>query len=157
MSLKQSAEQGDADAQFNLGYAYALGNGVPKDDVEALKWYRKAAEQGHADAQCKLGIAYRNGHGVEQDYVEAVKWFRKAAEQGHAAAQCNLGYAYRFGEGVPKDDVEAYAWINVAAVTNDDAKKLRSELENSLSQSDIARARSRSTELFESIRLQRRP
>ena len=82
---------------------------------------------------------------------------KQDADQGDAAAQFNLGIAYRNGDGVPKDDVEAYAWINVAAVTDDNAKKSRAEFEKSMSQSDIARARSRSTELSESIRLKRRP
>jgi hypothetical protein len=94
---------------------------------------------------------------VPKDDVEAVKWYCKAADQGDAEAQFMLGGAYATGSGVPKDDVEAYAWLNVAAVTNDDAKQVRSDLEKIMSQSDIARARSRSTELSESIRLKRRP
>ncbi|MSR43556.1 MAG: hypothetical protein EXS19_05920, partial [Pedosphaera sp.] len=39
-------EKGDASAQYNLGVMYANGLGVPKDEVEAVKWYRKAADQG---------------------------------------------------------------------------------------------------------------
>ena len=46
-----SAEQGDAEAQFNLGLMYSEGQGVPQDDKEAVKWYRLAAEQGDADAR----------------------------------------------------------------------------------------------------------
>jgi hypothetical protein len=42
------AEQGDAKAQYSLGAAYALGEGVAKDSAEAVKWYRKAADQGYA-------------------------------------------------------------------------------------------------------------
>ncbi len=42
------AEQGDAQAQFNLGVRYRLGEGVLKDAKEAARWVRKAAEQGHA-------------------------------------------------------------------------------------------------------------
>ena len=45
-SIRKKAEQGDADAQYNLGFMYANGRGVPKDEVEAVIWYRKAAEQG---------------------------------------------------------------------------------------------------------------
>ena len=48
---RHAAEQGDADAQFNLGKMYAEGQGVPQADTEALKWYRRAADQGNADAQ----------------------------------------------------------------------------------------------------------
>ena len=46
----KKAEQGDADAQFNLGYLYESGRGVSQDYNEAAKWYRKAAEQGHEKA-----------------------------------------------------------------------------------------------------------
>ena len=31
---------------MTLGKMFALGHGVPQDDKEAAKWYRKAAEQG---------------------------------------------------------------------------------------------------------------
>jgi len=44
--VRKAAEQGDAPAQCNLGDAYYFGNGVAKDQVEGVKWYRKAAEQG---------------------------------------------------------------------------------------------------------------
>ena len=76
------AEQGDADAQVALGVIYATGSVVPKDEKEAVKWYRKAAEQRNATAQYSLGIMYYHGKGVAKDEVEAVKWIRKAAEQG---------------------------------------------------------------------------
>ena len=39
------AEQGGADAQFNLGFMYNNGRGVPQDDKTAVKWYRLAAER----------------------------------------------------------------------------------------------------------------
>jgi TPR repeat protein len=53
---------------------YAKGRGVPQDDAEAVKWYRKAAEQGDANAQYNLGQGYGDGQGVPQDHAEAVKW-----------------------------------------------------------------------------------
>ena len=43
---KAKAEKGDASAQVTLGLMYEYGRGVAKNDVEAVKWYRKAAEQG---------------------------------------------------------------------------------------------------------------
>ena len=61
---------------------YAGGIGVPENNAEAFKWFRKAAEQGHAKAQYNLGLMYDKGQGVPQDYAEAVKWYRLAAEQG---------------------------------------------------------------------------
>ncbi len=55
---RKAAEQGDADAQHNLGWMYANGKGVIENDKEAVKWYRKAAEQGHTKAQQKLDAMY---------------------------------------------------------------------------------------------------
>lgn len=110
------AGQGDAKAQFSLGFMYHNGEGVLQDYAEAAKWYRKAAEQGDTIAQYKIGLMYKHGLGVpQQDYAEAVKWFRKSAEQGDAKAQCALGFMYHFGEGVPQDFVQAYMWYNLAA------------------------------------------
>ena len=113
--LRASAEAGEAQAQYNLGVRYTVGEGVPQDYVEAVAWYRRAAEQGHAAAQYGLGVLYGTGEGVPQDYVEAVAWYRRAAEQGEAQAQFNLGVRYGTGEGVPQDYVEAHMWLNLAA------------------------------------------
>jgi TPR repeat protein len=113
--IRSRAEEGETDAQFRLGDAYNTGEGVSKDDVEAVRWYRKAAEQGHAKSQNELGFCYRDGVGVSKDLSEAFQWFRKAAEQGLAEAQNELGFCYHEGEGVPQDDVEAVKWFRKAA------------------------------------------
>src|SRR6266567_2974420 len=88
--VKAKAEAGDAKSQVELGRRYDKGEGVMKDQVEAVKWYRKAAEQNYAKAQNNLGDCYYKGEGVAKDRVEAVKWYRKAAEQNDAKAQYNL-------------------------------------------------------------------
>ncbi len=84
---KAKAEQGDAEAQFSLGFCYDDGRGVAKDAVEAVKWYRKAAEQGHPEAQFNLGYCYANGQGVGKDKVEAYAWFGMAAKADSDAAE----------------------------------------------------------------------
>ena len=112
---RKAAEQGDAGAQYNLGSCYAMGEGVVKDEAEAVKWLRKAAEQGHSDAQYNLGRCYYSGEGVEKDILEAVKWLRMAAEQGHLTAQNNLGSFYDNGEGVVKNEILAYQWFLLAS------------------------------------------
>ena len=76
------AEQGNADAQYNLGAMYDKGQGVPQDYAEAVKWYRMGAEQGDAFAQVVLGVRYGNGQGVPQDYVLAHMWLNLAVAQG---------------------------------------------------------------------------
>jgi hypothetical protein len=118
-SLQQRAEQGDAEAQSNLGDAYRRGQGVPQDYAQAVAWFRQAAEQGHANAQSNLGVAYRTGQGVPQDDAQAVTWYRQAAEQGFAQAQFNLGFMYDTGQGVPQDDAQAVSWYREAADQGD--------------------------------------
>ena len=113
-ATKMKAEQEDADAQNKLGDMYYFGKGVPKDYVEAAKWFHEAAEQGHADAQAKLGLMYAKDQGVKKDHDKAAKWFHKAAMQGHADAQTSLGGMYAAGVGVQEDYVEAYAWYLLA-------------------------------------------
>ena len=49
-----AAEQGDADAQFNLGDFYEKGHGIEKDYEKAKEYYQLASDQGHAKARAKL-------------------------------------------------------------------------------------------------------
>jgi len=86
---KLLAEQGDADAQYNLGLMYLLGDGVPENDAEAVKWFRLAAEQGYATAQYNLGRMYANGYGVPQNNIRAYVWYSFALAQGLEFARGN--------------------------------------------------------------------
>jgi len=52
--LHLAADQGNMRAQFNLGLLYANGQAVPKDNMEALKWFRLAAAQGDTEAQKQI-------------------------------------------------------------------------------------------------------
>ena len=79
--LRKAAESGDVEAQWNLGVAYANGDGIEENDEEALKWFLLAAELGYAEAQDTLGFLYSSGHGVPQDFEEALKWYQLAADQ----------------------------------------------------------------------------
>ena len=84
---KLVAENGDANAQYNLGVMYDNGYGIPENDAEAAKWYRLAAEQGNANAQFSLGDMYSNGEGVPQNNTRAYVWFSVAAAQGNEIAR----------------------------------------------------------------------
>jgi TPR repeat protein len=118
-ALRAKAEQGDAECQYLLGVAFQRGfGGEAKDQVKAMKWFRKAADQNLAKAQNELGVCYYDGDGVANNKVEAAKWFRKAAEQNDADGQYNLGVCYDRGQGVVKDQVEAATWYRKAADQN---------------------------------------
>ena len=113
------AERGYPGAQYYLGLMYAQGKEVPKDYIEALKWFRLAAEQGLSDAQVFAGYMYELGQGAPKDYQEAAKWYKLAAEQGNDLGQSALGYMYDWGKGVPEDDKEAVKWYLLAAEQGD--------------------------------------
>ena len=112
--LRRRAEQGDAQAQFDMGVKCSDGQGVPQDEAQATEWYLKAAEQENANAQFCLGVKCEFGLGVRQDYEQAVVWFCRAADQGGADALFALGMMYAFGRGVPQDFAEAFMWMHLA-------------------------------------------
>jgi TPR repeat protein len=139
--IRPLAEQGRADAQFNLGVMYANGQGESQDHAEAVRWYRLAAEQGFVLAQYNLGLMYAHGQGVPQDYGEALRWYRLAAEQGDADAQLNLGVMYVKGQGVLQDYVQAHMWANLGAAQGDkDSAMLRDHLVEIMTFEQIAEA-----------------
>ena len=147
--IKIEAEQGVAGAQYCLGNMYALGRGIPADDVQAVAWLRKAAER-VADA---YGLMYASGRGVPEDDVQAVVWFRKAAKQGNADAQCELGLMYANGNGISKNDVTAYAWFNlsVARGNSPNALKEKDLLAQQMTREQIAEGQKLSLELEKHI------
>ncbi len=84
---RAAAEEGDPEAQNELGEMYATGVGVAKDFRSAAKWYRLAADQGHGPAQLNLGLAYAEGLGVPGDHVRAHLWLNLASTGGDERAR----------------------------------------------------------------------
>ena len=66
-SIIPQAELGDSDSQYRLGMGYEFGIGVPKNHVEAAKWYSKAADQGNYQAKRYLGLLYKNAEWVDKN------------------------------------------------------------------------------------------
>ena len=147
---KPLAEQGDTQAQSNLGFMYFNGEGVIKDDKEAVKWYGLSAEQGDAEAQYNLGNMYFKGLGTFQSKYEAVKWYRLAAEQGYAKAQYHLGSAYLNGEGITQDKDYARLWFNIAAINGRMANEaVKGFLAKKMTSEDIFKAQDLARECVE--------
>jgi len=73
------AQQGDPEAQFNLGLSYHSGVGGNFNEREALKWYEKAAKAGHQRAQEYLAAGYREGwFGLQKNESKANFWENSA-------------------------------------------------------------------------------
>ncbi|HEX4180211.1 MAG TPA: tetratricopeptide repeat protein [Caulobacteraceae bacterium] len=126
-AFRPLAEAGSPAAENALGVLYANGQGLPQDNVEALKWCTLAANQGYAQAQTNLGLAYQYGRGVTQDYSKAADWFLKAANQNNPQAQADLAVMYAMGQGGPRDLVQAYSWVT-SAISNLSTADMRDKL-----------------------------
>jgi TPR repeat protein len=148
---KQAAEHGDPFDQLTLASRYSKGNGVLKDDKQAVYWYTKAAEGGNKLAQLSLGSHYAKGDGVLKDDKQALYWFTKAAKQGDGYAQLMLATRYIDGIGVLKyyelayRYKLAYMWLNLAKHHGvDNSGPLLSIITPKMTQNDINQAESMS-------------
>ena len=95
--LLKLAEEGDAEAQNELGDCYYFGEKIEEDIDQAVIWYMKAASQGNDDAQYSLGWCYENGEGVAKNDQQALMWYKKSAENGNREAQDILISHYNYG------------------------------------------------------------
>ncbi|HXQ14551.1 MAG TPA: tetratricopeptide repeat protein [Caulobacteraceae bacterium] len=119
------AEQGNAMAQWQVGYMTLEGEGAPKDSAVAQVWWVKAADQGLAQAQCNLGQMFEFGWGgIAKDQATAFGWYLKAANLGHNTAQGQLARMYEEGRGVEKDLAQAYVWRFVYLHADSDSSSL---------------------------------
>lgn len=89
---RKRAQQGIADAQYQLGRAYEKGDGVARNYRQAETWYRKAADQGYGPAQHSLGSMYMLGKGVTMDPVSAYVWLNLAVNRNVSSSQQAIDY-----------------------------------------------------------------
>lgn len=112
-SLREAAEHGNLDAQFQLARRYQFGEGLPQDDTHAFEWMQKAATNDTpsslvGDAIYQLALMYEKGQGVKADLAEAHRLFLCAATVAQQSeATFRVGQMYENGEGVPQDDHKA--------------------------------------------------
>lgn len=125
------AQNGDCEAQYQLGDCYFNGDGIAKNDAEAFRWYESSAWGGSMWGKYNYGKCFRLGIGVEQDWERARREFRlsadmgnpwalqQLAEMGDVEAQYQLGDCYYNGDkqsfGMPQDDREAFRWYESSA------------------------------------------
>lgn len=114
----QSAEAGNAEAQFDIGYAYYTGEGTQRDYTSAAMWFKRSAKQNFAKAQYNLAYCYMNGRGVPRDYDKAYNLLLKSAENNYKRAQLTLADCYARGVLVEKNEDEYNKWKNKAEGKN---------------------------------------
>jgi TPR repeat protein len=142
-TIKAIAEKGDPEAQAQLGEMYGAGDGVLKNEAEAVKWQRKAAEQGDALAQYKLGIAYLAGITGETNHEKGAAWLLKAAAQDYPYAELLLANLYARGDGLPKDYVESYKWYSLYSIHSNKTSPATDKLALDMTPEQLAEAKRR--------------
>ena len=108
-----------AETTFQIGRCYETGDGVGKDEAEAVKWYRMAAKQGSAQSMIELGKCYTFGIGVRKNRAMVFKCLRQAAEHGHVKAMILLGKRYLSEYNAEYAPREGIKWLRRAADRGD--------------------------------------
>ena len=76
------AEEGNSNAQYNLGLMYHNAQGVKQDFSEAAKWFLMSAEQGNIKSMQLLSTMHVLGKGVSKDFIESYIWATIASKNG---------------------------------------------------------------------------
>ncbi|NBQ65468.1 MAG: sel1 repeat family protein [Verrucomicrobia bacterium] len=79
--LKEKAEEGDSEAQVNLGWCYFDGLGIDKDYKKAASWFQKAADQNNPWGELNLAICFKEGKGVPKNLLKAFEYFSKTGKR----------------------------------------------------------------------------
>lgn len=102
-ACQQAAQDGDAQAQYELGQFYYEGKGAPRDLPQALNYFEKASLQGHAQAQYQLGLMFFRGEGVQANNIQAYIVLKMAAVNGSEDA---LDQADEVSAQMKREDLE---------------------------------------------------
>ena len=153
---RDAANQNLIDAQLRLANLLYLGEGVPRDLVEAAKYYDRAralieprADAGDAQAQEWMGDLYREGRGVEQNGDFAVYWYTQSAQVGRVSSYVKLARMFERGEaGVAVSPEEALRYYELAG-QNDDAQSLFTIAKRYADGDGVTVDKVRAAELFE--------
>src|SRR5262249_43830599 len=101
------------DAAVRIGDMYQAGVDLPKNYVEAAKWYRKAGDQ-NPHAAVRLAALLLDGQNLKADYGKGMELCKSAAKKNYPPGQYCVGLIYQKGLGVRADPKEAAKWYRLA-------------------------------------------
>lgn len=111
-----------SDAMTRIGYCYQHGIGLPKDELLAYKWYKKAATNGKPDVNARIALAtcYSKGIGVAPAPDKAFENYLIASAEPDAPAisYYNVALCYLEGKGVKSDTSQAFNFLSKATADN---------------------------------------
>lgn len=96
---EKAARAGHSDAANELGVLYAKGEGIGRNDRNAVYWYEIAAKGGNTYGMWNLAHCYLTGAGVKKSRLQALYWFEQGAARGHSGAKEQSAIlSYQIGE-----------------------------------------------------------
>lgn len=135
-----SANEGNAEAQFDIAYAYFNGEGIERDYASAAMWFKRSARQNYAKAQYNLAYCYMNGRGVPRDYDKAFDLLHQSANNNYKRAQLTLADCYANGILVEQNEKESQKWMAMAANLQPEQPKTEPAAPNTPSTPSISSA-----------------
>lgn len=102
--LLKAAQNGNTDAQFQLGYNIFYGKGCQADRQRGVNWMTLAAEQGHAKAARQAYLFRTRFDLLNESERTAEYWLAKAAESGDVEARLDYAHHLAFATEVSKED-----------------------------------------------------
>ncbi|MEZ6014558.1 MAG: tetratricopeptide repeat protein [Planctomycetota bacterium] len=109
--LRTRSQEGDAVAQFELACRYADGDGVPRSEATAYRWFLRAAEGDHVEAMASVGRSHHHGLGAPRDHALAAQWYERALALGSDEVHFDLGELLAESDQFPRDLPRALALL----------------------------------------------
>ncbi len=113
--LKRAADGGYEPATRNYARRLASGDGAPKDEIAARRYYQLAAAKGDPASRLALAWMYQDGLGGDKDEIAAFQLRSAVAATGDPIAQYALGYSFLAGVGTERNPDTAAFWFRLAA------------------------------------------
>lgn len=102
-SLENLANQGNGQAQYELGLRYYRGVGVDVNFEKARTYFESAVNNGIDNAAYYLGVIYYNGKGTPVNHVKAKEYFERSEANNNIFSSYYLGKIYYWGDGVEQN------------------------------------------------------
>lgn len=126
--LKKAAENGHADAQYELSSMYGRGIYLSEQDPRAYQnaeksseWFQKAADNGNGYAEYRIGRMYLSGtrgSDISKNVTLGMSYLEKSALHNNNYAQLKLQNIYKNGQySVPKDLEKFKIYYKLACAT----------------------------------------
>lgn len=113
--LQIAAQNGSAEANYQLGILTQNGYGVEPNSDAAANYYRLAAQGGHKEAQFQYGMMLQKGYDIQKNIKEAAELYKQSADKGDKNALNQYALMLKEGIGVDKNIKEAAKMFKTAA------------------------------------------